>query len=89
MFEGSRLFSINYKPILIRGSEWAPDMFLRKRDYIQHLEYAKHLGLNLLRSEGKFEDDDWFDLTDKYGFLVLPGWPCCDAWEHWEAWGEE
>ena len=49
----------------------------------------RHLGLNLIRIEGKMEDDDWFDLADKYGFLIMPGWPCCDAWEHWMAWGEE
>ena len=35
------------------------------------------------------EDDEWFDLADKYGFLIMPGWPCCDAWEHWNYWGDE
>ncbi len=22
----------------------------------------------------------------KYGILILPGWCCCDAWQHWDAW---
>lgn len=23
------------------------------------------------------------------GILIMPGWMCCDAWQHWIEWGEE
>ena len=46
------------------------------------------MNMNIVRSEGKFEDDNFYDLCDKYGLLVMTGWMCCGAWqypEHWDA----
>jgi len=31
----------------------------------------------------------FFDLADQFGLLIMPGWCCCDAWQHWSAWTEE
>ena len=64
-------------------------MFLRTMDLNTHFEYTKDLGLNTIRLEGKLEDDDWFLLASKHGILTMPGWSCCDAWEHWHVWKEE
>jgi hypothetical protein len=47
------------------------------------------MGLNAVRLEGKMMDDDFFAAADELGLLVLPGWCCCDAWQHWGAWGAE
>eukprot|EP01012_Entosiphon_sulcatum_P011716 TRINITY_DN17211_c0_g1_i4.p1 TRINITY_DN17211_c0_g1~~TRINITY_DN17211_c0_g1_i4.p1 ORF type:complete len:861 (-),score=104.81 TRINITY_DN17211_c0_g1_i4:6-2558(-) len=85
------LFKVNKKPILIRGGGWAPDLFLRVTRQRQETEFKmiKHLGLNAVRLEGKMEDDHFFELADRNGLLVLPGWCCCDAWQHWPVWGNE
>ncbi|OOG55754.1 glycoside hydrolase [Rhodanobacter sp. B05] len=81
--QGYRQFSINGKPVLIRGGGWAPDMFLRHDParVATEFDYVRNLGLNTIRSEGKLEDQHFYDLADRYGILILPGWECCDKWE--------
>lgn len=87
---GHRLFRVNGRPVLIRGAAWAPDMMLRAdaRRREAEFRYVKELGLNAIRLEGKLEDDDFFDLADREGILVMVGWSCCDAWEKWSAWDD-
>ena len=84
----SRLFSINGKRILIRGGGWSPDMMLRENSQRLHDEfrYVKDMGLNTIRLEGKLETEEFFNLADKEGILVMAGWCCCDHWEHWGKW---
>ncbi len=86
--KGARLFRINGKPILIRGGGWSSDIFLRHN--LQRLEtdfaYVRDMHLNTIRLEGKLETDDFFDLADRHGILVMAGWCCCDHWEHWDKW---
>ena len=53
------------------------------------LAYVKGMGLNTIRLEGKTDRDEFFDKTDRLGILVMPGWICCDAWEHWDKWTPE
>ena len=81
--QGYRQFLVNGKPLLIRGAGWAPDIFLRNDP--THLraafDYVRNLGLNTLRSEGKLEDQRFYDLADRDGILILAGWECCDKWE--------
>lgn len=87
---GSIQFFINGRPILIRGAGWAPDMFLRHdpaRD-LAELSYVRDLGLNTIRLEGKLEDHGFYDLADRMGILLMPGWCCCDTWESWDIWDE-
>ena len=85
---GSRLFRVNSKPILIRGAGWSQDMLLRadndklKNEF--HLVRAMHL--NTIRLEGKMESEEFFRLADEQGILVMLCWCCCDHWEHWKDW---
>ena len=89
--KGVRLFKINGKPLLVRGGGWAPDMLLRQsRERLRdEFDYVKHLHLNTLRLEGKIETDDFFNLADEEGILVMAGWCCCDIWEEWDKWQPE
>src|SRR5437773_1589998 len=86
-----RLFSINGKNILIRGGGWSPDMMLREnsRRLEDEFRYVQDMGLNTIRLEGKLETKEFFDLADERGILVMAGWCCCDAWEHWSTWQPE
>jgi len=89
--EGHELFRINHHKILIRGGGWSPDMFLRVNNgrMVDELRHVRNLGLNTIRLEGKLETDEFFDLADRYGILVMAGWCCCDHWEHWDKWKPE
>ena len=88
---GSRLFRVNGKRILIRGGGWSQDMLLRTDDRRLHEQFdmVRDLHLNTLRLEGKLETDDFFRLADEEGILVMAGWCCCDHWERWATWTPE
>ncbi|MGB9181409.1 MAG: sugar-binding domain-containing protein [Pyrinomonadaceae bacterium] len=81
-----RIFKINGKNLLIRGGGWAGDMFLRfmPERLETEMQYVRDMNLNTIRLEGKLEPDYFFDLADRYGILIMPGWCCCDHWEHWQ-----
>jgi exo-1,4-beta-D-glucosaminidase len=85
---GGRAFHINGKNILIRGGGWTPDMMLRETSQRLHDEfrYVEDMGLNTVRLEGKLETQEFFDLADHDGVLVMAGWCCCDFWERWPKW---
>src|SRR5262245_19688292 len=90
--KGHRLFRVNGKRILIRGGGWASDMLLRRPSTARleaELRYTREMGLNTIRLEGKLETDEFYDLADRHGILVMPGWCCCDQWEHWDKWDAE
>ena len=86
----SRLYRINGRPMLMRGAGWTPDMFLRMNPtrYAQELAYVRHMNLNGVRLEGKFEHDEFYDIADRMGLLIMDGWSCGDAWERWPLWTE-
>jgi len=88
---GHRLFKVNGKRVLIRGAAWAPDMVLRwsPKKVDADLAYTRHMGLNAIRLEGKIDRKEFFDKADRLGILVMPGWICCDTWEHWDTWTPE
>ncbi len=88
---GGRAFHINGKNILIRGGGWTPDMMLREDSQRLHDEfrYVRDMGLNTVRLEGKLETQEFFDLADHEGILVMAGWCCCDFWERWTRWKPE
>src|SRR5215469_3863616 len=88
---GGRLFKVNGKRVLIRGAAWTPDMLLRwdSNKLRADISYVKDMGLNAIRLEGKVDRDEFFQLTDELGILVMPGWICCDMWEHWNKWTPE
>jgi exo-1,4-beta-D-glucosaminidase len=85
------VYRVNGRRILIRGAGWTSEMMLRysRERYQQEIAYVKHMGLNTIRLEGKLEDDAFFDVADREGVLVMPGWCCCDHWEHWKDWDAE
>ena len=86
-----RLFSFNSLPILVLGGGWSPDLFQRvdgaRLD--RQLALTRDIGVNTIRFEGKMEPDELFESLDALGVLALPGWCCCDAWQHWGHWGSE
>jgi exo-1,4-beta-D-glucosaminidase len=88
---GARLFLINGKKVLIRGAAWTQDMLLRwsPKKAEAELRYVKNMGLNAIRLEGKMERDEFFDMADRMGILIMPGWCCCDFWERWKQWRPE
>jgi len=85
---GGRAFHVNGKNILIRGGGWSPDMMLREDSQRLHDEfrYIRDMGLNTVRLEGKLETQEFFDIADHEGILVMAGWCCCDFWEQWSHW---
>ena len=85
---GGRAFHINGKNILIRGGGWTPDMMLRETSQRlqDEMRYVKDMGLNTVRLEGKLETEEFYDLADRQGILVMAGWCCCDFWERWPRW---
>lgn len=85
---GHRLYRVNGKNILIRGGGWASDLFFRTSEqrWRDEFQYMMHMGLNTVRLEGQLQDDLFFDIADEMGVLVLLGWSCCDAFQHWPAW---
>jgi exo-1,4-beta-D-glucosaminidase len=90
--KGHRVFKVNGKRILVRGGGWASDMLLRPASAERlraELRYTREMGLNTIRLEGKLETDEFYDLADEYGILVMPGWCCCDQWELWDKWDAE
>jgi exo-1,4-beta-D-glucosaminidase len=84
----SRVFIVNGKRIVLRGAAWAPDIFQRRSPERQEQEIRlyRHMNMNIVRSEGKMEDDNFYALCDKYGMLVMSGWMCCGAWQYPENW---
>jgi len=85
---GGRAFHINGKNILIRGGGWTPDLMLRENSQRlqDEIRYVRDMGLNTIRLEGKLETEEFFDLADHQGILVMAGWCCCDFWERWPRW---
>jgi exo-1,4-beta-D-glucosaminidase len=84
----ARAFHINGKNLLIRGGGWTPDMMLRENSQRlrDEFRYVRDMGLNTVRLEGKLETQEFFDLADHQGILVMAGWCCCDFWERWPRW---
>ena len=82
------LLRVNRQPILIRGAGWAPEMLLRSSAARLRAEfgYVRDMHLNAIRLEGKLEGDEFFDVADEMGILVLAGFCCCDRFEHWSTW---
>lgn len=85
------IFKINGRRILIRGAGYTFDMLLRaspEREKTE-LDYVRDLNLNTVRLEGKIVDDNFLQLADEDGILIIAGWSCCDHWEHWDHWTAE
>lgn len=79
------LFSINSQPFQVIGAGYTSDIFLRwdAARFTHIARYSLDIGLNTLRLEGKMEHPELYDIADRLGIMVLPGWECCDKWEAW------
>ncbi|MEO6633359.1 MAG: glycoside hydrolase family 2 protein, partial [Mucilaginibacter sp.] len=84
----ARKFVINGKPIMLRGAAWSPDIFQRRsrERQEQELKLVRDMNMNVVRSEGKLEDDSFYEICDREGLLVMTGWMCCGAWQYPEKW---
>jgi exo-1,4-beta-D-glucosaminidase len=88
MPNNTRLFKVNGKPVMIRGGGWSQDMLLREEPerLAQQFDLVQDLHLNAIRLEGKLETQEFLQMADDRGILILAGWCCCDQWEHWKDW---
>ena len=89
--EGYRLFRVNGRKLLVRGAAWTPDLLQRRPPGRLEAEfrYVREMNLNTIRLEGKMDSDEFFDLADRMGILILPGWCCCDSWQKGSKWDAE
>lgn len=80
------IFHINKRPFQVIGAGYAPDIFLRwDRDRFSTIAgYALDIGLNTIRLEGKMEQPELYEIADRLGVMILPGWECCGKWEAWK-----
>lgn len=85
-----RLFMVNGKRLLIRGGGWAMDLLMQKskQRFEDEFRYVEDLGLNTIRLEGMLEPEEFFDLADEKGILIMAGWSC-SLWETWPKWQQE
>lgn len=84
--EGHRGFTVNGKPVLIRGGGWVDDLLLADTpDKIAaQMQYVKHMGLNTVRLEGFWgSGPELYDIADREGILLMPGWSCQWEWEEY------
>ncbi|HME49474.1 MAG TPA: glycoside hydrolase [Mycobacterium sp.] len=88
---GDFYLTVNGKDFLVRGATYTPDL-LFKYDPDREtaiLRYAKDLGLNMLRLEGKLTSEHLVETADELGIPLMFGWMCCNQWEKWDQWNEE
>ena len=81
--QGVRQYAINGVPFVARGGGYAPDLFLHysATDTARQIALLRNLGLNMIRLEGHFMPDDFYQQMDAAGMMIDSGTQCCDAWE--------
>jgi len=81
-------FEVNGKNFLVRGGAYCWDLFMRWDSQINetHMKYAKDMGLNAIRFEGILGNEDIYDIADREGIMLIPGFVCCSRWEQWAKW---
>ncbi|OBK13381.1 glycoside hydrolase [Mycobacterium asiaticum] len=88
---GDFYLEVNGKKFPVRGAAYTPDLLFKydpdREDAI--LQYAKDLGLNMLRLEGKLASEHLIEKADELGLPLMAGWMCCNQWEKWEQWDAE
>lgn len=72
--DSSKVFYVNGKRVFVRGNNWIPEAMLRTDDARMETElrYTRQSGVNFLRlwGGGIAESDKFYELCDKYGFMV-------------------
>ena len=81
-------FEVNGKNFLVRGGAYCWDLFMRWNSQINetHMKYAKDMGLNTIRFEGILGNEEIYDIADREGIMLIPGFVCCSRWEQWPRW---
>ena len=75
------MFTINEHPFQVRGAGYSSDMFLRwdKAKFEAQAQYTLDMGLNTIRLEGKEEQPELYEITDRMGLMVMAGWVRIDS----------
>lgn len=78
-------FHINKRPFQVLGAGYSSDIFLQWNGnrFKTISQLVLDIGLNTIRLEGKLEHPELYEIADRHGIMVLPGWECCDKWEAW------
>ena len=81
-------FEVNGKNFLVRGGAYCWDLFMRWNTPVNeaHMKYAKDMGLNAIRFEGILGNEEIYDIADREGIMLIPGFVCCSRWEQWSRW---
>lgn len=81
-------FQVNGKNFLVRGGAYVWDLFMRWDTSVNesHLRYARDMGLNTIRFEGILGNEEIYDIADREGIMLMPGFVCCSQWEQWAKW---
>ncbi len=79
---GVRQYAINGVPFVARGGGFAEDLFLHysASDIGKQIAIMKNMGINMIRLEGHFMPDDFYQQMDEAGIMIASGLQCCDAW---------
>jgi len=81
-------FKINGHDILIRGAAYVWDMLMRWDTATNeaHMRYFKDMNVNTIRFEGILGNEELYNIADREGILLMPGFVCCSRWENWTQW---
>ncbi len=84
-------YKVNGQNIFIRGGGYVWDLLQRwdTRTNAATVQYVKDMGLNTIRLEGTLGNEELYDLADKAGVLIMPGFVCCSTWESDAKWNGE
>jgi exo-1,4-beta-D-glucosaminidase len=84
-------YKINGQNILFKGGGYMWDMFQRwdTKTNETHVKYVKDMGLNIIRFEGNVGNEEMYDIADREGIMLMPGWVCCSRWEESASWTAE
>ena len=81
-------FVVNGQPMFVKGTGWCtmdPLMDFRRERYDRFLSLARDQHCQMIRAwgSGMPETDDFYDLCDRYGIMVMQEWPT--AWNSHET----
>ena len=86
--QGHRGYTVNGKKVLIRGGGWTDEIFMREEpnNLESQIRYVRHMNLNTIRMEGFWgSSEKIYDLADRYGILIMPGFSCSWEWDHYKG----
>jgi exo-1,4-beta-D-glucosaminidase len=84
-------YRINGQNVFFKGAGYVWDLLQRwdTKTNAAHVQYVKDMGLNTIRLEGTLGNEELYDLADRAGIMIMPGFVCCSAWENDSGWSTE